>query len=217
MAISFVDRFKIARVMAAERTYEILGKLGTLVEISTDTASPALDLPLFGRFLGLGLQIALIVSVSQRLLFAEPESVVDLGNEHRVAPEVLAVHNASANDRAGLPAEVRYSVGSDGQHDIGKLVNISAGLHSEVLYRIEGTGLIKYRKRENAAVLEQIAGIVRIDAADRDAGRVGSYLHAGVRDACVGLVTVFRRKQENAVGNAVKRLIVHVNTSSDRF
>lgn len=208
---SGVDRLEIIGGVPAQGTDEIRRQLRALVYMTADAAAPAADHPLSGRPGRLRFHVVLIVGIGQRRLCAEHLRIVDLGDEQGVAAEILLIDDAAAQNGAGRPAKVGKAALVLRQLDVRELVHIPAGLHTEMPDRLEGAATVEDREREQAALLQQLAGVVRIDAGDGDALRVVGDLHTGVRDAGVGDPARLGRQQKNAVGKAVECFVVHTD------
>ena len=90
-----IDRLEILRAVPAQRTEEVLGKYCAFIDVTADPAPETFDRSLFLCLLLLRLYVVLIIRVSERSLLAEDFCIHDLGDEHRVRPEIQG-----GNDRA---------------------------------------------------------------------------------------------------------------------
>ena len=83
----------------AKRTLEIRGKFLPLVDIAADLAAPYC----FFRFdrRGRGLDMRLIIRIGRRGQIIQPQRVLNLRNEERVAAEIFRGDDAAGKNRGG--------------------------------------------------------------------------------------------------------------------
>ena len=131
------DRLEIFRAVSAQRAEEVLRKHRTFIDVAADPAPEAFDRSLLLCFLLLRLYVILVIRISERSLLTEDLRIHDLGDEHRVRPEIKTVHDLAAYDRAGLPREIRNAVHILRKAKVLELIHISSGLEAEMLNQLK--------------------------------------------------------------------------------
>jgi len=125
---------------------------------------------------------------------AEHLALCDLTDEHHVAAQVLLIHYlAGEHGVTVLGQVVKTIVAALDRREILKLVDLSAGLHAEMLDGIEAYILTEYADVEHTGFLDDFLGQVFRLAGDGEAGGIVRHLYGGVDDAAV--VLVFLRGQ----------------------
>ena len=202
--------------MLAPRADEVGGQLFALVDIAADRAAPHRFAGRRGLFLGLRLDVCLIVGVGGGRRVREDVHVVYRGDEQRVAAEVDALLHAAADKGVGSRRDVVQPVFAAAAFAVVcKLVGVSARLKAEVTEDFKIRLLAQNRKIEFAALNDKIVReVVLVDGNADAVGGLGD-LSRRIDDAAAVPAVKRGGQDKQTVGQAVHGFFIHRLTPLD--
>ena len=198
--------------MLAQGAEIVFGNLIAFVDIAADGADPLLFDG--GSALGLGLDVALIITVGAGEFGREDFCIDDLSNEEDVAAQVQVLGDLAGEESIGSGGQIVQAVFA-ARHMVKslELIHIPAGLHAEALEQREGRGGGQGGDIELSGAQNHFAGQILLDGGNGDAGGIVGHLDGGIDDAAVVAAVFLCGQQEQTVGQVVESFLIHKVTS----
>ena len=192
-----VQSFKIGGGMLAERADEIRREFIAFIDIAADFADPAFLL----RGGLLRLDVVLIVGIGHGVEVGKRLGFRHAADEHAVGAEIDVVFDFQGIERIAVVGKDGQAVGGTGEGDIGELVVVAATAETEVLEDGERRGFREDIDVHDAALLDDVMGVVGLVDGDGDLQRFVGHLHDGIADHAVVAISIVRRDDIEAIGD----------------
>ena len=145
--------------------------------------------PLLFHFLNLGLDGLVIVSIGAGVALADNLAFLHLAHEHHVAAQILLMENLTAEHGTGAAGDIGDAVVRALKVlELCELINIPAGLHTEVTDHIKRNRLRQHTDVELSGLFNDFSRFVAHLYGDGQLGGLIADLHAGIGDKAVILV-----------------------------
>ena len=187
--------------MLAERTYEVLGQLVTLVHISANLA----DIALFTCGFGLRLDIVLVVGIGHGLLVGKHSCFGDGADEHSVGIKVDILLNLQRHKCVDIFRQENKAVVRAKLFLASELVSGSSAPETEGLKHLERSINGQAVDVHNAGLLYNMMGVILLVDADCNSVRSIGYLSNGVDNETVVLFAVVGGDNIQAVADVEQR------------
>ena len=184
---------EVLDAMFAEWTHKIVRQEVAFVDIATNLALPAAFavFGLLGLRLRLGLDVLLIVIVSQRRLVGKHLGIQHIGDEHGVSAEIDTLVDTTSQICIGILRNVKHMVhGAVFRLAVGELVHLAPTLEPEMLKDLHRGLGGQHRNVKHARILDEVMRVVALVDRHSDLQGIAGDLRHRVHDAAVVNVVV---------------------------
>ena len=147
------------------------------------------ELSLLFHFLNLGFDSLVIVSIGAGIALADDLAFLHLADKQHVAAQILLMEDLTAEHGAGAAGDIGDAVVRALKIlEVCELVNIPAGLHTEVTDHVKRNRLRQHTDVKLSGFFNDFSRFVAHLYGDGQLGGLIAHLHAGVGDEAVILV-----------------------------